>query len=59
MSENARPYEDWTNARPYEDWTTEDLKELESTLYDDEVAGLDVWFMRDQILNELNWRNEL
>ena len=47
------------NARPYEDWTTEDLKELEDTLYDDEVAGLDVWFQRDQIINELNRRNEL
>jgi hypothetical protein len=40
----------------YADWTTEALKEYEERLYDDEVAGEDTWFDRDQVLWELNRR---
>lgn len=43
--------------RPFEDWSTESLKEYEQSLYDDEVCGADVWFERDQVLNELNYRD--
>ena len=46
-----------TEARPYADWTTEALKEYESRLYSEEVAGEDTWFDRDQVLWELNRRN--
>ena len=40
-------------------WNTERLKALEEYLYDCEVRGEDVWFLRDQILKELNSRGEL
>ena len=33
--------------------TIEQLKQLEERLYDREVDGEDVWFERDQVLNEL------
>jgi len=33
--------------------TLEQLKELEERLYDLEIDGEDVWFERDQVLNEL------
>jgi hypothetical protein len=42
---------------PFADWTTEALIEYEERLYDDEVAGEDTWFERDQVLWELNSRN--
>lgn len=34
-------------------WTTEALREYEERLYDQEVAGEDVWFLRDKVLWEL------
>ena len=42
--------------RPYEDWSTEALKAYEERLYDAEIEGDDVWFQRDEIINELNYR---
>lgn len=42
--------------RPYADWTMEALKDYEERLYDDEIDGEDVWYIRDQILWELNYR---
>ena len=42
--------------RPYEDWSTEALKVYEERLYDAEIEGDDVWFQRDEIINELNYR---
>jgi len=38
-------------------WTTEALIAYEERLYDDEVAGEDIWFERDQVLWELNLRD--
>lgn len=43
--------------RPFADWSTDALKEYEERLYDDEVAGEDTWFERDQILWELTYRS--
>jgi hypothetical protein len=43
--------------RPYSDWTTEQMLEYEQRLYDDEFAGEDTWFDRDQVLQELNRRD--
>jgi hypothetical protein len=37
----------------FADWATEALKEYEQRLYDDERAGEDTWFIRDQVLWEL------
>lgn len=42
--------------RPYSNWTTEALIEYEQRLFDDEVAGNDVWMERDQVLWELTYR---
>lgn len=38
------------------DYTDEQLRDLEQSLYDDEVSGEDAWFERDQVLNEMNRR---
>jgi hypothetical protein len=43
--------------RPYADWTTEALLAFEEQLYDDEASGDDTWFIRDQVLWELNYRD--
>ncbi len=43
--------------RPYADWATEALEEYEQHLYDQEIAGEDTWFERDQVLWELNLRS--
>jgi len=40
-------------------WTTEALREYEERLYDQEVAGEDVWFLRDKVLWELTRRATL
>lgn len=40
----------------YADMSDDELKEMEERLYDEEVAGDDVWFERDQILREMNRR---
>ena len=40
----------------WEDYTDEQLKALEESLYDDEVNGQDVWYLRDKILWEMNRR---
>lgn len=45
-----------TTDRPFSAWT-EALVEYEQRLYDEEVAGEDTWFERDQILWELNRRD--
>lgn len=42
--------------RPYADLTDDELRELEESLYDSEIAGNDTWFQRDQVLWEMNWR---
>ena len=42
--------------RPFADWTTEALADYEFRLYEDEAAGDDTWFERDQVLQELSWR---
>ncbi len=34
-------------------WTTEALREYEERLYDQELDGEDVWFLRDKVLWEL------
>lgn len=44
------------SASEYADLTDDQLRELEERLYDDEVAGEDTWFQRDQILWEMNRR---
>lgn len=38
------------------DWTDAQLKAFEERLYDREVDGEDCWFLRDQVLNEMNRR---
>lgn len=43
--------------REYADWTIQQLKEYEEHLYDREIASEDVWFIRDKVLWELNYRN--
>jgi hypothetical protein len=43
--------------RQFADWSLEFLIDYEQRLYDDEVAGEDTWFERDQVLWELNRRN--
>lgn len=43
---------------PYADWTVERLRDYEERLYDDEVAGKDTWFDREQVLLELARRSE-
>ena len=40
----------------YSSWTTEALIEYEQRLFDDEIAGNDVWVERDQVLWELAYR---
>lgn len=41
----------------YSNMTTDQLKDLEEWLYDQEVSGEDYWFERDKILIELNKRD--
>ena len=45
-----QPRDQWS------DWTDEALLEYEERLYDQEVAGDDVWFERDQVIREMNRR---
>ena len=45
-----------TSDNEWKDWTDEQLLNFEQGLYDDEVSGSDVWFLRDQVLNEMNRR---
>ena len=40
----------------YANLTDEQLRNLEESLYDDEVGGQDVWFIRDKVLWEMNRR---
>jgi len=42
--------------RPYADWSDEALLDYEQSLYDQEIAGGDTWYLRDQVLWEMNWR---
>ncbi len=42
--------------REYADWTIQQLRDYEENLYDREIEGEDVWFERDKILWELNYR---
>lgn len=37
--------------------SNEQLLTLEESLYDLEVEGMDIWFERDQILNEIRKRD--
>lgn len=39
-------------------WTTEALIDYEEQLYDMEIEGEDTWFERDQVLWELNSRED-
>lgn len=52
MSEACSASED-----PWANWSDEALLEYEERLYDDELAGDDTWFLRDQVLWEINRRN--
>ena len=54
MSDSIDPTDDRWSA-----YSDEQLSDLEESLYDDEVAGRDVWFFRDQVLWEMNRRRAL
>jgi hypothetical protein len=41
----------------WDNWSDDQLREYEERLYNDEVHGADVWFERDQVLQEMNRRN--
>jgi hypothetical protein len=40
----------------FADMSDEQLLALEESLYDSDVEGFDVWFLRDQVLWEMNYR---
>lgn len=40
-------------------WTDEQLRDYEERLYDDEVGGDDVWYLREQVLDEMRRRGLL
>lgn len=40
-------------------WTDEQLRDYEARLYDDEVDGGDVWYLREQVLDEMRRRGLL
>jgi hypothetical protein len=41
----------------FDDMTDDQLRDFEESLYDDEVAGVDVWPLRDRVLWEMNRRH--
>jgi hypothetical protein len=53
--QQLRDYDDYDDLST---WTTEALRNYEERLYDQECAGEDTWFERDQVLWELNRRDE-
>lgn len=43
--------------KTYQEMTTDELNALEEFMYDCECDGLDMWFERDKVLQELNRRD--
>ena len=50
MSDDLDSHDEW------EGWSDQALIDYEESLYDQEVDGDDVWFLRDRALNEMNRR---
>jgi len=53
--QQLRDYDDYDDLST---WTTEALRNYEERLYDQERDGEDTWFERDQVLWELNRRDD-